>query len=77
LAERGLCKPEVRGSNPLASTKSQKRSGQEVLRASATESLSGATNPGTPNRFGNWPPEVEHSNNLKLIEVNVEFWAFS
>jgi hypothetical protein len=25
LAERGLCKPEVRGSNPLASTKNKRQ----------------------------------------------------
>jgi len=62
LAERGLCKPEVRGSNPLASTKlSCDKVLRENIRADATGAAGQATNAFTPNRLAVGPPEVEHS----------------
>ena len=62
MAERGLCKPEVRGSNPLASTKLSCENGSEKVpeamhpRARVVQLMQTA-------QIG-WlvePPEVEHS----------------
>jgi hypothetical protein len=61
LAERGLCKPEVRGSSPLASTKLSCDSDGKVPRGDATEGAERATNADRANRLVDWPPEVEHS----------------
>ena len=62
MAERGLCKPEVRGSNPLASTKlSCGLELKKVSQGDATEAGVDATNAHRTNRLVDWPPEVEHS----------------
>ena len=67
MAERGLCKPEVRGSNPLASTKLSCEYGSEkVPRGDATERAGRATNADRTNRLAGWPPEVEHSKQFKV-----------
>ena len=67
MAERGLCKPEVRGSNPLASTKlsCEKVQGK----------VFGPMQPARPckqlmlSRQIGWlvgPPEVEHSEQFEV-----------
>ena len=67
MAERGLCKPEVRGSNPLASTKlSCDFDEGKSFQGRATGAAAEATNAFTPNRLVDWPPEVEHSKQFDL-----------
>ena len=51
MAERGLCKPEVRGSNPLASTKLSCDFGIRFLQGEATGAAGLATKTDTPNRL--------------------------
>jgi hypothetical protein len=65
LAERGLCKPEVRGSNPLASTKLSCDAAEKVSRPEQprgrVEQLMLTAQIGWLIR----PPEVEHSKQSK------------
>ena len=73
MAERGLCKPEVRGSNPLASTKlSCDFIKEKFPRGDATESAGRATNADRANRLVDWPPEVEHSKQSGSRTAKVE-----
>ena len=69
MAERGLCKPEVRGSNPLASTKFRPaiRGARKNSEALATGEAGGATKSDALHKsVGDVrPPEVEHSKQSK------------
>ena len=66
MAERGLCKPEVRGSNPLASTKLSCDFGiKKVVRA--MQPARRVMQLMLTRQIG-WsePPEVEHSKTVRV-----------